>query len=101
MLKSSEQQQLRNNIVHRKQNECQELLSRLTHQMVKNNDIHSDYVSSFRVLFRLEYQLVQNDVRRMTPIYNNKDLNNNTCYNFYLCGNRPDNADTYWYYFDI
>ena len=37
----------------------------------------------------------------MTPIYNNKDSNNNTCYNFYLCGNCPDNVNTYWYYFDI
>ena len=44
---------------------------------------------------------MQNDTSQMTPIYNSKDSNNNTCYNFYPCGNRPDNVDTYWYYFDI
>ena len=44
---------------------------------------------------------MQNDLRQMTPIYNNKDSSNDTCYNFYLCGNLPDNVDTYWYYFDI
>ena len=90
-----------NEIVHKKQNECQVLLSRSTHQMVKNNDIHFDYVSNFGILFRSEYRLVQNDIRQMMPIYNNKDSNNNTCYNFYLCGNRPGNVETYWYYFDI
>ena len=34
------------------------------------------------------------------PIDDNKDLNNNSCYGFYLYGNYPDNVDTYWYYFD-
>ena len=31
----------------------------------------------------------------------NKELNNNTCHNFYLYDNCPDNVDTYWYYVDI
>ena len=45
-----------NIIVHHKQNECQVLLLRSTHQMVKSNDIYLDYGSNFGVLFRLVYQ---------------------------------------------
>ena len=82
-----------------KHNGCQVLLSRSKHQMVQSNDIHFDYVSIFEVPFRLVYQLVKNIVYRMTPIDDNKGLNNNTCYGFYLYGNCPDNIDTRWYYF--
>ena len=91
----------RPDIIHWTQNEYQVLLSRSTHQMVRNHDIHFDYVSIFWVPFWSEYRLVKSDVRQITPIDDNKDLNNNTCYNFYLYGNRPNNIDTCWYYSDI
>ena len=44
---------------------------------------------------------MKNEVRQMMPIDDNKGLNNNTCSNFYLYSNHPDNVDICWYYFDI
>ena len=67
--------------------------------MVRSNGIHFDYVSIFEVQFRSVYRLVKNNVHRMTPINDNKELNNNTCSDFYLYGNCPDNVDTCRYYF--
>ena len=32
---------------------------------------------------------------------NNENNNHNTCYDFYLYGNCPDNVNTCWYYFNI
>ena len=42
---------------------------------------------------------VKSDVRWMESNNDNKYINTNTCYNFYLYSNCPDNVDTCWYYF--
>ena len=88
-------------------NGCQILLFRSAYRIVKSIDFHFDYGSIFGVSFRSVYQSVKINVHQMTPIDeikgsnidDNKDLNNNTCYGFYLDGNYSNNVDTSWYYF--
>ena len=66
------------------------------------NQIHAScnklYYGEQCLLFIIIIQ-VRNDACQMETNDDNKEWNNDTCYDFYLYGNCPDNVDTWWYYF--